>query len=265
MPQAQKKTTSVSLTIGSSTPKSGVTTAVIQPISLPSQQIQSPTSYLHRVDGPKSGCSAPVFTKGLQNSTASEGQVVVLECRVRGPPPIHVKWFRQGVEIQDSPDFRILKKKEICTLVIAEAFPEDSGLFTCTATNDHGSVTSSAQLTVCSANSESSNHESLTRESNTNDLHQFPPLPPIEISSLEHPPKKYAETHQANNTELRSGVTALQLQLNSFEEETNGIHPIHGVNGMINSKPNDDKSIPSPCALLSPTKEPPPVLAKPKL
>uniref|UniRef100_A0A8C0F630 Palladin n=1 Tax=Bubo bubo TaxID=30461 RepID=A0A8C0F630_BUBBB len=273
MPQAQKKTTSVSLTIGSSTPKSGVTTAVIQPISVPSQQVQSPTSYLHRVDGPKPIYSAPIFTKELQNSTASEGQVVVLECRVRGPPPIHVKWFRQGVEVQDSPDFRILQKKprsatepeEICTLVIAETFPEDSGLFTCTATNEHGSVTSSAQLTVCSANSESSGHESLTRESNSDDFHHFPPLPPVEISSLELPPKKHTETHQANNTELRSGVTALQLQLNSSEEKTNGIHPIHGVNGMINNKANSEKSIPSPAVLLSPTKEPPPVLAKPKL
>lgn len=53
-----------------------------------------------------------VIFQELQNSTASEGQVVVLECRVRGPPPIHVKWFRQGVEIQDSPDFRILQKSK---------------------------------------------------------------------------------------------------------------------------------------------------------
>uniref|UniRef100_A0A8D2MWX3 Palladin n=1 Tax=Zonotrichia albicollis TaxID=44394 RepID=A0A8D2MWX3_ZONAL len=265
MPQAQKKTTSVSLTIGSSTPKSGVTTAVIQPISMPSQQAQSPTSYLHHLDGPKPIYSAPIFTKELQNATASEGQVVVLECRVRGPPPIHVKWFRQGIEIQDSPDFRILQKKprsatepeEICTLVIAETFPEDSGIFTCTATNEHGSVTSSAQLTVCSANLECS----------SDDFHHFSPveIPPVEISSLELPPKKLTDTHQTNNTELRPGVIDLQQQLNSSEEKSNGIHPLHGVNGMINSKPNGDKSIPPPAVLLSPTKEPPPVLAKPKL
>uniref|UniRef100_A0A8D2P847 Palladin n=1 Tax=Zosterops lateralis melanops TaxID=1220523 RepID=A0A8D2P847_ZOSLA len=243
MPQAQKKTTSVSLTIGSSTPKSGVTTAVIQPISVPSQQ-----SY---------------FIPELQNATASEGQVVVLECRVRGPPPIYVKWFRQGIEIQDSPDFRILQKKprsatepeEICTLVIAETFPEDSGIFTCTATNEHGSVTSSAQLTVCSANLECS----------SDDFHHFPPLPPVEISSLELPPTKHTDIHQANNTELRPGVIDLQQELNSPEEKSNGLHPLHGVNGMINSKANGDKSIPSPAVLLSPTKEPPPVLAKPKL
>ncbi|NXG28679.1 PALLD protein, partial [Dromaius novaehollandiae] len=256
MPQAQKKTTSVSLTIGSSTPKSGVTTAVIQPISVPSQQVQSPTSHLHRLDGSKPIYSAPIFTKELQNSTASEGQVVVLECRVRGAPPIHVKWFRQGTEIQDSPDFRILQKK---------TFPEDSGVFTCTATNDHGSITSSAQLNVCSANSESSSYELLTRESNSDDFHRFQPLTPVEISSLELPPKKHTETHQVNNTELRSGVTALQLQHDASEEKTNGIHPIHGVNGMINSKPNSDKSISPSAVLLSPTKEPPPVLAKPKL
>ncbi|XP_071412315.1 palladin isoform X2 [Pithys albifrons albifrons] len=273
MPQAQKKTTSVSLTIGSSTPKSGVTTAVIQPISVPSPQVQSPTSYLHHLDGPKPIYSAPIFTKELQNSTASEGQVVVLECRVRGLPPIHVKWFRQGVEIQDSPDFRILQKKprsatepeEICTLVIAETFPEDSGIFTCTATNEHGSVTSSAQLVVCSANLESSTHESLIRESNSDDFHHFPPLPLVEISSLELPPKNLTETHPANNSELKSSVTDLQQHLSSSEEKPNGIHPVHGINGMISSKPNGDKSIPPPAVLLSPTKEPPPVLAKPKL
>ncbi|NXF03996.1 PALLD protein, partial [Smithornis capensis] len=220
-------------------------------------QVQSPTSYLQHLDGPKPIYSAPIFTKELQNSTASEGQVVVLECRVRGPPPIHVKWFRQGVEIQDSPDFRILQK--------TETFPEDSGIFTCTATNQHGSVTSSAQLAVCSANLESSSHESLTRESNSDDFHHFTPLPPVEISSLELPPKKHTETHQANNSEMKSSVTDLQQQLNSPEEKTNGIHPIHGVNGLINSKPNGDKSLSSPAVLLSPTKEPPPVLAKPKL
>nr|XP_031360584.1 palladin isoform X3 [Lonchura striata domestica] len=263
MPQVQKKTTSVSLTIGSSTPKSGVTTAVIQPISMPSQQVQSPTSYLHHLDGPKPIYSVPIFTKELQNATASEGQVVVLECRVRGPPPIHVKWFRQGIEIQDSPDFRILQKKprsatepeEICTLVIAETFPEDSGIFTCTATNEHGSVTSSAQLTVCSASLECS----------SDDFHHFSPLSPVEISSLELPSKKLTDTHQVNNTELRPGVIDLQQQLNTSEEKSNGIHPLHGVNGMINSKSNSDKSIPPPAVLLSPTKEPPPVLAKPKL
>uniref|UniRef100_A0A6Q2YGE1 Palladin n=1 Tax=Esox lucius TaxID=8010 RepID=A0A6Q2YGE1_ESOLU len=84
----------------------------------------------------------------------SEGQVVVLECRVRGCPPPQVTWSRQGQVIQDSPDFRILQKserfsaEEICTLVISEAFPEDGGQFCCTASNRYGSVSSTAQLFV---------------------------------------------------------------------------------------------------------------------
>uniref|UniRef100_A0A8C1W402 Palladin, cytoskeletal associated protein n=1 Tax=Cyprinus carpio TaxID=7962 RepID=A0A8C1W402_CYPCA len=109
-------------------------------------QVQSPVSSLYAGDGPVK--APPTFTKMLQDTQASEGQVVVLECRVRGSLPLQVQWFREGQEIQDSPDFRILQKKEICTLVIAEAFPEDGGLFCCTATNQYGSVNSTAQLTV---------------------------------------------------------------------------------------------------------------------
>lgn len=49
----------------------------------------------------------------LQDIRASEGQVVVLESRVRGSPPLQVRWYRQGEEILDSPDFRILQKSEM--------------------------------------------------------------------------------------------------------------------------------------------------------
>uniref|UniRef100_A0A8C4ECX7 Palladin n=1 Tax=Dicentrarchus labrax TaxID=13489 RepID=A0A8C4ECX7_DICLA len=98
----------------------------------------------------------PSSVQLLQDAQASEGQVVVLECRVRGSPPLQVRWYRQGEEILDSPDFRILQKKprsaaepeEICTLVIAEAFPEDGGLFSCIASNPYGSINSTARLTV---------------------------------------------------------------------------------------------------------------------
>ncbi|XP_014803262.1 PREDICTED: palladin-like [Calidris pugnax] len=38
--------------------------------------------------------------------------------------------------------------EEVCTLVITEAFPEDSGIFKCVAENEFGSVASSARLSV---------------------------------------------------------------------------------------------------------------------
>ncbi|XP_048816943.1 palladin-like [Lagopus muta] len=98
----------------------------------------------------------PVFTKGLQNVRATKGQLVVFECRVHATPTLQVHWYREYDQIIDSADFRILRKKacssslpeEVCTLVITEAFPEDSGIFKCVAENEFGSAASSARLLV---------------------------------------------------------------------------------------------------------------------
>ncbi|KAJ3610236.1 hypothetical protein NHX12_022330, partial [Muraenolepis orangiensis] len=114
--------------------------------------------------------AAPVFTKSLQVVMALEGQLVVLECRVKGVPSPRVEWYREGTVIEDSPDFRILQKKprspseseEICTLVIAEVFPEDSGMFTCTASNKYGTESSIGTLQVKGNSRGSSNVNTLS-------------------------------------------------------------------------------------------------------
>ncbi|XP_041338147.1 myopalladin-like [Pyrgilauda ruficollis] len=103
--------------------------------------------------------TTPVFTKGLQNIRATKGQLVVFECRVHSTPTLQVHWYREYDRILDSADFRILRKKacssavpeEVCTLVITEAFPEDSGIFKCVAENEFGSAASSAHLSVSPA------------------------------------------------------------------------------------------------------------------
>ncbi|KAK1897210.1 Palladin [Dissostichus eleginoides] len=184
MPQVQKKSTSMSLTIRSASPKTDAPphrSTLVQALSQPPPRMQSPVSSLSAADvsGP------PTFTKLLQDAQASEGQVVVLECRVRGGPPLQVRWYRQGEEIVDSPDFRVLQKKEICTLVISEAFPEDGGLFCCSASNRQGSVSSSARLQVSAAV-----EDPPSNGSGFEDLASFPPPPPAtEISRMELPPK----------------------------------------------------------------------------
>ncbi|NXS62312.1 PALLD protein, partial [Brachypteracias leptosomus] len=116
--------------------------------------MQSPSSSL---TGSAYG-STPVFTKVLQNIRATKGQLVVFECRIRATPTLQVHWYREYDRIIDSADFRILRKsrycspsltcKEVCTLVITEAFPEDSGVFKCVAENEFGSAASSARLCV---------------------------------------------------------------------------------------------------------------------
>ncbi|XP_061895388.1 palladin isoform X2 [Entelurus aequoreus] len=199
MTQLQKKSTSMSLTIRSPSPQTPAVlphrSTLVQSLSQPLQRTQSPMLSL-------SGVHLPAFTKVLQDAQASEGQVVVLECRVRGGPPLQVRWFRQSEEILDSPDFRILQKKprsaaepeEICTLVIAEAFPEDGGVFCCTASNPYGSVQTKARLTVSAGPNKSSSNGLSGDGSEFEDAAAFPPPPPsTEISLLELPPKMFPQ------------------------------------------------------------------------
>ncbi|CAJ1059950.1 palladin isoform X3 [Xyrichtys novacula] len=271
MPQVQKKTTSMSLTIRSSSPKTPEVlphrSTLVQSLSQPPQRVQSPLSlYSGDVSGP------PVFTKPLQDAQASEGQVVVLECRVRGSPPLQVRWYRQGEEILDSPDFRILQKKprsaaeseEICTLVIAEAFPEDGGLFCCTASNAFGSLNSTAHLTVTAASEDSSSNGMSGDSSGFEDTAAFPPPPPpTEISLLELPPKlpppPGSESFQIRELEIWPSVSALPpVQMGSEVDDK-------GQGSIQNGQPTNPPAPPSPPKAATPPLPPPPPPPPPSL
>ena len=77
-----------------------------------------------------------------------QGSQVRLDVRVTGIPTPVVKFYREGAEIQSSADFRILQEGDLYSLLIAEAFPEDSGTYSVTATNSSGRATSTAELLV---------------------------------------------------------------------------------------------------------------------
>uniref|UniRef100_A0A8B9R1K0 Myopalladin n=1 Tax=Anas platyrhynchos TaxID=8839 RepID=A0A8B9R1K0_ANAPL len=242
-------------------------------------QAQSPTNYLQGLDG-RPIVAAPVFTKMLQDISASEGQLVVFECRVKGAPSPKVEWYREGTLIEDSPDFRILQKKprsmaepeEICTLVIAEVFSEDSGSFTCTASNKYGTVSSIARLTV-KASEDSSNAAALHTMSSINLVaaeHQSPPHVPSQ--RVNQPPKPKLEGVLVNHNEPRSSSKiGLRVHFKLPEDDKESESPPEDGLGTTNQRgPNyfQDRingqpvKVPEPT---SPSKEPPPVLAKPKL
>ncbi|KAM7318951.1 hypothetical protein ACRRTK_022063 [Alexandromys fortis] len=245
------------------------------------QQCQSPTSYLQGLDG-KPIIAAPVFTKMLQNLSASEGQLVVFECRVKGAPSPKVEWYREGTLIEDSPDFRILQKKprsmaepeEICTLVIAEVFSEDSGCFTCTASNKYGTVSSIAQLDV-RGNEDLSDNGVLHSTNSTTTLavaEQQPAPPNPEPRSEEQPPKPKLEGVLVNHNEPRSSSRmGLRVHFNLPEDDRDSeASSGSGAANASHTRPNSfpekfngqETRTPEPS---SPVKEPPPVLAKPKL
>ncbi|XP_006889076.1 PREDICTED: myopalladin [Elephantulus edwardii] len=245
------------------------------------QQCQSPTNYLQGLDG-RPIIAAPVFTKMLQNLSASEGQLVVFECRVKGAPSPKVEWYREGTLIEDSPDFRILQKKprsmaepeEICTLVIAEVFAEDSGCFTCTASNKYGTVSSIAQLDV-RGNEDASSNGSLHSATSTNNLtviEQQPSPPNPEPTSVEQPPKPKLEGVLVNHNEPRSSSRiGLRVHFNLPEDDKGS--EASSESGMLTANQARPNSFPERfngqtakvSEPSSPIKEPPPVLAKPKL
>ncbi|KFZ63387.1 Myopalladin, partial [Podiceps cristatus] len=243
-------------------------------------QAESPTNYLQGLDG-RPIIAAPVFTKVLQDISASEGQLVVFECRVKGAPSPKVEWYREGTLIEDSPDFRILQKsmflvwkyKEICTLVIAEVFSEDSGSFTCTASNKYGTVSSIAHLTV-KASDDSSNAATLHTMRSINLIaaeHQPPPCIPSH-RVVNQTPKPKLEGVLVNHNEPRSSSKiGLHVHFKLPEDDKGSESSSEDGPGTTNQiRPNyfqeringQSMKIPEPT---SPSKEPPPVLAKPKL
>ncbi|KAK7879520.1 hypothetical protein WMY93_033768 [Mugilogobius chulae] len=88
----------------------------------------------------------PVFVQRLQSATVRTGSAVRLDVRVSGIPTPTVKFYREGAEIQSSADFRIIQDQDLHSLLIREAFPEDSGSYSATASNSAGRATSTAEL-----------------------------------------------------------------------------------------------------------------------
>ncbi|MEQ2196841.1 hypothetical protein XENOCAPTIV_015248 [Xenoophorus captivus] len=122
----QKKTSTMSLTISSSasssrersscstssTSSSSSTllaqrhSSLVHPLCVSPQRTQSPV-YNQQYSGKG---VAPTFVKCLHDVNTVKGQLVVLECRLRGTPPLQVMWYREDHQIRDSDDFRILRK-----------------------------------------------------------------------------------------------------------------------------------------------------------
>lgn len=71
-----------------------------------------------------------------------------LQVKVTGIPTPVVKFYRDGAEIQSSLDFQISQEGDLYSLLIAEAYPEDSGTYSVNATNSVGRATSTAELLV---------------------------------------------------------------------------------------------------------------------
>ncbi|XP_065160451.1 titin-like isoform X4 [Atheta coriaria] len=90
----------------------------------------------------------PVFTSPLNDQLIEEGSTFTFVCRVTGNPVPVVTWHKDGISIQNNPDYQTLFDQGLCSLTIDETFNEDSARYTCRAINAAGAAETEAYLTV---------------------------------------------------------------------------------------------------------------------
>lgn len=95
--------------------------------------------------------SAPVFLQGPEDVYAAPGQPATLRALVTGCPAPRLRWFKDGQPVH-GPDHVVGQPYGpapwTAWLSIPEAFPEDSGVYVCTASNLVGNTSACCRLTV---------------------------------------------------------------------------------------------------------------------
>ncbi|XP_036215599.2 uncharacterized protein zormin isoform X14 [Bactrocera oleae] len=91
---------------------------------------------------------SPRFNRQLKDAITREGDKFTFECEVIGNPEPAVEWFKDGISIQNNPDYKTTYERGTCRLVIEETFTADSARFSCRASNLVGSNETSGNLSV---------------------------------------------------------------------------------------------------------------------
>ncbi|XP_038056702.1 peroxidasin homolog isoform X2 [Patiria miniata] len=87
----------------------------------------------------------PTFSQEPTDTEVKQGTTVTLDCSANGYPRPTIVWTRHGQSVVDDPRFTLLASG---SLHISSVQPPDRGDYTCTATNQAGSRTASATLSV---------------------------------------------------------------------------------------------------------------------
>ncbi|XP_045833888.1 vascular endothelial growth factor receptor 1 [Meles meles] len=102
---------------------------------------------------------APHLLRNLSDHTVAISSSTTLDCHATGVPEPQITWFKNNHKIQQEPG--IILGPGSSTLFIERVTEEDEGVYHCKATNQKGSVESSAYLTV-QGTSDKSNLELIT-------------------------------------------------------------------------------------------------------
>ncbi|XP_039595109.1 myosin light chain kinase, smooth muscle isoform X1 [Polypterus senegalus] len=94
----------------------------------------------------------PHFIEPLQDITATEGSEAHFQCRVQANPAPQVSWLLDGRPVTESAHSRVAHEDQGgFSLQLSSVSAQDSGLYSCKATNSQGEALSSARLSVIPA------------------------------------------------------------------------------------------------------------------
>ncbi|VDM62824.1 unnamed protein product [Angiostrongylus costaricensis] len=117
---------------------------------------------------------APDFIQRLISKEVVEGNELKWTVRVTGDPKPRVTWLRDGVEIPDCEEVRIIDEGNgIHSLIIVRVEMADSGQFTCLAENVAGEARSTADLVVRSVNGRPGSYFHVTKVTQEKQVVEF--------------------------------------------------------------------------------------------
>uniref|UniRef100_A0A3B3HTI2 Ig-like domain-containing protein n=1 Tax=Oryzias latipes TaxID=8090 RepID=A0A3B3HTI2_ORYLA len=90
----------------------------------------------------------PSFTKTFEPASAAVGNPLRLECQVDEDTAVSVTWTRDGKKVHQSMDCKLSFEDKVAILEIPKSKLKDSGKYVCMATNEAGSSTCEAVVTV---------------------------------------------------------------------------------------------------------------------
>uniref|UniRef100_A0A673G7B8 receptor protein-tyrosine kinase n=1 Tax=Sinocyclocheilus rhinocerous TaxID=307959 RepID=A0A673G7B8_9TELE len=93
--------------------------------------------------------AAPVLLRNLSDHSVNVSNSVTLRCPARGIPHPRITWYKDQRKLQQVSGIMLFPEEG--TLHIDRISAEDQGLYTCEATNERGSVESSAHIWVQSS------------------------------------------------------------------------------------------------------------------
>lgn len=96
----------------------------------------------------RAGAVPPSFDQTIQDTQSKPGNLVRLDAKLLGTPPLDVYWLKNGRKLTQDSHFKMLVEGDVYTLMIIEAVPEDTASYECVAINKAGEARCQATVEI---------------------------------------------------------------------------------------------------------------------